>query len=675
MQLICEAYYLMKRASDSMPMSCTKLSRMERRRPGQLPHRDHRDIFKKVDEETGKPLVELVLDTAGQKGTGKWTSQSALDLGVSRPDDRRGRLRPVHLRAQGRTRRGQQGAHRSQARLQGDKKAFIERSATRSMRPRSARMPRASSSWPPPAREYNWNLNYGEIAMIWRGGCIIRARFLNRIKEAYDREPKLANLLLDPYFKDIIDRNQANWRRSWRRRHRAGVPVPCVSPRPCRTTTATARAVAGQPAAGPARLLRRPHLRARRQGRRFPGLGAGAMTLGLGRTTLAAATQKPSAPLPTGEAIAAAAAPLGPPGNNIFFEKQLKRMRFDLYHHPPIDILNKGFRPVGGRPADFTLMHHDGRKHYFYIERRLTRRDARFFQATRYSSVTLRRPTSSRGRSTSPSCSCGPAPGRRATSGPRSPQAWRRVRDGLYRPEPSSFPGPGRRDQPRHVRVETVGLQPDLIAQRRRLGRLVDRRHLQLPRSAPAASRWPNLDGLHRQHENMAPPAWPWRAPRTLRRGRITGRSSSARRPATSRACGAAIPRAASSPAIFSIAKGVGYLLLNVSIRDRGRGTWIVESDRMDRFDFDKLRQFGSGGCVEVVRDPGQPLASGRPARRRAHVRRGRLGRPRAHRPPRDARRPHRLAEGAAIARLIVSRPVIDGGGRWETRSSAGACR
>ena len=98
------------------------------------------------------------------------------------------------------------------------------------------------------------------------------------------------------------------------------------------------------------------------------GLGAGALAVGLGRHVDAAETEtSPS----TGEAIRSASAPVGPPGNNIYFEKELKRMRFDLYHHPPINILKGGFRPVGGRPADFAVIHHDGREHFFYIERRL----------------------------------------------------------------------------------------------------------------------------------------------------------------------------------------------------------------------------------------------------------------------------------------------------------------
>jgi 6-phosphogluconate dehydrogenase len=79
------------------------------------------------------------------------------------------------------------------------------------------------------AQEHKWNLNYGEIAMIWRGGCIIRAHFLNRIKQAYDRNPNLANLLLDPFFKDIIDKSQANWRKVVATAAELGIPIPAFS--------------------------------------------------------------------------------------------------------------------------------------------------------------------------------------------------------------------------------------------------------------------------------------------------------------------------------------------------------------------------------------------------------------------------------------------------------------
>ena len=78
-------------------------------------------------------------------------------------------------------------------------------------------------------QEHNWNLKYGEIAMIWRGGCIIRAHFLNRIKQAYDRNPQLANLLLDPYFKEIIERSQDNWRKVVATAVELGIPTPAFS--------------------------------------------------------------------------------------------------------------------------------------------------------------------------------------------------------------------------------------------------------------------------------------------------------------------------------------------------------------------------------------------------------------------------------------------------------------
>ncbi len=113
---------------------------------------------------------------------------------------------------------------------------------------------------------YDWSLNFGDIATIWRGGCIIRAIFLNRIKEAYEANPSLENLMLAPFFTDVFAKSQAGWRKAICAAVEAGVAAP-RSPRALVTTTATAPSAAVEPAPGPARLLRRAHLRARGQAR------------------------------------------------------------------------------------------------------------------------------------------------------------------------------------------------------------------------------------------------------------------------------------------------------------------------------------------------------------------------------------------------------------------------
>ncbi len=230
MQLIAEAYYIL---SNTLGLDAKELHRIfSEWNAGDLDSfliQITRDIFARIDEETGKPLVELVLDKAGQKGTGKWTSVSALDLGIPAPTI----AEAVFARCISAIKDERVAASKvltgPSSRYTGDKKQFIDaiRDALYASKicsyAQGFQLMRAASD------EYKWDLKYGEIAMIWRGGCIIRARFLNRIKEAYDRNPKLANLLLDPYFKDIIDRTQQNWRKVVAACCELGVPAPAFS--------------------------------------------------------------------------------------------------------------------------------------------------------------------------------------------------------------------------------------------------------------------------------------------------------------------------------------------------------------------------------------------------------------------------------------------------------------
>jgi 6-phosphogluconate dehydrogenase len=187
------------------------------------------DIFERMDEETGRPLVEMVLDKAGQKGTGKWTTVSALDLGVAAPT----MAEAVFARCISAIKEERVAASKvltgPSGRFSGEKAHFIAaiRDALYASKicsyAQGFQLMRAAS------RERYWNLKMGEIAMIWRGGCIIRAHFLNRIKEAFDRNPDLANLLLDPYFQEIIDRSQVNWRTVVSASAELGIPIPAFS--------------------------------------------------------------------------------------------------------------------------------------------------------------------------------------------------------------------------------------------------------------------------------------------------------------------------------------------------------------------------------------------------------------------------------------------------------------
>jgi 6-phosphogluconate dehydrogenase len=172
------------------------------------------DILARKDPETGRPMVHVILDTAEQKGTGKWTSQVALDLGVPAQTF----ADAVFARMLSAIKKERVAASTvltgPAAAFKEDREAFQEmiRKALFCSKicsyAQGFQLLRAANT------EYAWNLNFGRIAMVWRAGCIIRAQFLGTIKEAYDRDPGLANLLLDPYFTGVLTSCQADWRRT-----------------------------------------------------------------------------------------------------------------------------------------------------------------------------------------------------------------------------------------------------------------------------------------------------------------------------------------------------------------------------------------------------------------------------------------------------------------------------
>lgn len=188
-----------------------------------------RDIFTKRDSETGKPLVELILDKAGQKGTGKWTSQSALDLGVPTPTI----TEAVFARCMSAYKEERVQASSilpgPDRRYGDDKKQFIKAIHDALYASKICSYAQGFALLKAASEEYQWLLNYGEIALLWRGGCIIRAQFLDRIKSAYDRKPGLANLLVDSYFTDALTAAQENWRLVVKTCAELGVPIPAFS--------------------------------------------------------------------------------------------------------------------------------------------------------------------------------------------------------------------------------------------------------------------------------------------------------------------------------------------------------------------------------------------------------------------------------------------------------------
>ncbi|CAM3745922.1 NADP-dependent phosphogluconate dehydrogenase [Aeromicrobium ponti] len=231
MQLISESYFLLKHV---LGLSADELHEVFADwNKGELDSyliEITADIFTKKDDETGKPLVDVILDTAGQKGTGKWTSQSALDLGVPLPIITESVFaRFISAMKDERVNASKVLRGPASAQFTGDKKAFIESVRKALYMSKICSYAQGFAQMRAASEEYGWDLKYGDIAMIFRGGCIIRAQFLQKIKEAYDREPGLKNLLLDPYFKEIVESYQDATREIISVAVKNGIPVPCFS--------------------------------------------------------------------------------------------------------------------------------------------------------------------------------------------------------------------------------------------------------------------------------------------------------------------------------------------------------------------------------------------------------------------------------------------------------------
>ena len=186
-------------------------------------------IFAKVDPDTGKPLVELILDKAGQKGTGKWTSQVAMDLGVSTPTINtavESRILSAYKDERVKASRILKGPR---LRYRGGRQELIDGVHDGLYASKICSYAQGMAMLRAGSQEYNWNLNLGEIARIWKGGCIIRAAFLDKIKQAYHREANLPNLLLDREFAEAIMSRQSRWRMVVQTAARMGVAVPAFA--------------------------------------------------------------------------------------------------------------------------------------------------------------------------------------------------------------------------------------------------------------------------------------------------------------------------------------------------------------------------------------------------------------------------------------------------------------
>ena len=235
MQLICESYSLLK---DGLGLNNDKLydvfAEWNRGELDSYLIEITRDIFSVTDEKTGAPLVDMILDKAGQKGTGKWTSQLALDLGV-----------PTTLITEAVFARSLSALKEN--RVQASKVLAGPHNAVREFREkvipeefinvvRQALFAAKICSYAQgffqlqaAASAYGWELDFGRIAMLWRGGCIFRAVFLEDIKRAYDRNPGIENLLLDKYFSEKVIANQKAWRKVVSTAAELGIPIPAMS--------------------------------------------------------------------------------------------------------------------------------------------------------------------------------------------------------------------------------------------------------------------------------------------------------------------------------------------------------------------------------------------------------------------------------------------------------------
>jgi len=229
MQMICETYQMMK---EGLGMTNQEIHEsFAEWNEGELNSyliEITRDILGHKDED-GNEVIDLILDTAGQKGTGKWTAIEALNLG--QPLTLIGEA--VFARCLSALKEERVAASKAlsgpKPKFSGDKKAFVSDLRQALYASKIVSYAQGYQLMRAAAAEHNWNLNYGGIALMWRGGCIIRSVFLGKIKEAFDKNPDLSNLLLDPFFKDAVEKAQPAWRNVVTTAVQMGIPIPTTS--------------------------------------------------------------------------------------------------------------------------------------------------------------------------------------------------------------------------------------------------------------------------------------------------------------------------------------------------------------------------------------------------------------------------------------------------------------
>jgi 6-phosphogluconate dehydrogenase len=231
MQLICEAYAILKAAINPTAEELHRI--FAEWNKGELNSYlidITEQIFTKKDEETGKPLVDVILDKAGQKGTGKWTVGNAVEHGIV--------LSTVNAAVEARILSSMKAKRVTASGIlpawnapvfTGDRQQFINDVRDALYASKIVSYAQGLDLLGTASKFYDWNLNFGDIATIWRGGCIIRAAFLNRIKEAYEANPNLENLMLAPFFTEVFAKSQAGWRRAIVAAVERGVAAPAFT--------------------------------------------------------------------------------------------------------------------------------------------------------------------------------------------------------------------------------------------------------------------------------------------------------------------------------------------------------------------------------------------------------------------------------------------------------------
>ena len=229
MQLICEAYSLMRTIGMTPPEMSDVFAKWNEGELDSYLIQITSDILAKTDDETRRPMVDVILDTAGQKGTGKWASITALDLG--QPLTLIGEaVFARYLSAMKESRVAASAKLRGpKPTFNGDREKFIEDVRQGLYASKIVSYAQGYQLLDAAAKEYGWNLNYGGIALMWRGGCIIRSQFLGNIKDAFSKRKQPENLLVAPCFKSAVHKAQPAWRRTIGRAVQMGVPVPAFS--------------------------------------------------------------------------------------------------------------------------------------------------------------------------------------------------------------------------------------------------------------------------------------------------------------------------------------------------------------------------------------------------------------------------------------------------------------